>query len=540
MKRCLVGAPGALVLMASLVLASCQGTQSTSSNVNTTLVVAATDLPAAMDMNVFTDPHQWDIIVQTYDTIIRYGTIPAPGNSGVDQETFASYVPWMAESVTLGDNNTSLTIKLRPGIKSGYGNELTAQDIKYTLDRSRATKSIGFFFTTQMRLSSESEEQIIDKYTIKLTPDGPAPLLLDLWGNQFVGPFDSTELKKHATTADPWALDWMRTHAAGFGPYTLDQFLPGDRLVLKANPNYWKGKPTIQQIIYKAVPSSASRVQLLQSGQIDIAEDLTPTELDSLGSSAAVKVVNIQTFNYYLMVRLNYSFPPLNNPLVGQALNYATPVDDIIKTVYLGKYAKPLKSVLVGIDKGYTDKYYQYSYDLNKARQLLTQAGYPNGFSTTISFNNGQPGLDQIARLLKDSWGQVGVNVTIDSEAPGTFVTKLNQRKLALPLTRDQALLGDGLYSGGISLDSGPGGVQNYSNYKNAAMDSLLQTALLTTDAQGRVALEDQMQKIAVQDAPAWVFIAEPGEQFGISSRITKFKINLLNSWNVAEFQFSK
>ena len=181
---------------------------------------------------------------------------------------------------------------------------------------------------------------------------GPNTLLLTEQATSLNNPviYDSTEAKKHASDADPWAKEWLGKNSATFGPYRVVQFTPGQQVVFEVNANYYREKPNIKRVIWREVPSSATRLQLLLVGSVHIAKELDPRERQQCERKPGVKVTAIKG-NEGVIFGLNNQVKPFDNVKVRQAMAYAAPIDAIIETVYL-------KQPNVRLYKGYTPDSY--------------------------------------------------------------------------------------------------------------------------------------------------------------------------------------
>jgi peptide/nickel transport system substrate-binding protein len=179
----------------------------------------------------------------------------------------------LAESWQMSDDGKTVTVKLKQGIKSPYGNEFDADDYVWSWARRFAVKGVGKFMADVLGIDGPDSIEKVDQHTVRIHLRGTTPILYKILAqNYYGGPFDSKEAKQHATKDDPWAKDWLRTHAAGFGPYQVERVVPGNETVLVKNPN-WQGQPQpyFERVILKAVPESSARLSLLKAGQIDIA-----------------------------------------------------------------------------------------------------------------------------------------------------------------------------------------------------------------------------------------------------------------------------
>jgi peptide/nickel transport system substrate-binding protein len=503
-----------------------------------TLVIASAATPPGVDFDLYAGPQTWDIVSQTYDTLTHWKERPLEGVPGAFVEDIKNIDPGLAESWEVSPDGKTMTMHLALGITSNYGNELTAEDVKWSVDRAFGTEGFGAFLQTAQGITSSDQVKVVDKYTIRFDVPRPAPLKLMAMASAYGGaPFDSKEAKKHATAEDPWAIKWLATNTAGFGPYFIQEWSPGQQVVLGANPNWWGPTLPYSKVIYKEIPEAANRLALLLAGDADIAQALTPTQLSDIKDKSDISVLSIPG-NRWIYIRPNYDIPPLDNPKVRQALNYAVPRDEITTDVFRG-FGRPLKSVIGSVYPGYTDKYFDYEYNLDKARSLLQEAGV-DSLSLTISFNNSITGLDTIAQVLKTNWEKLGLTVNIDSTPSGTFETQIQKHAYQMPLTIELFIVPDPLYGEALFLGSPEGaGVLNYGNYRNSQVAEALKDWPFTPEGE-RIPLAEEVQRITVQEDPAYIFIVEPGYQLGVRSNISHVVWNVLSSYYVARLEVAE
>ena len=202
--------------------------------------------------------------------------------------------------------------KLREGVMSNWGNELTAEDVKWTWDRKFGLAAIGGFYTKVSGLSRPEDVRVEGKYTISFNLDNPNPLILKIHPNLYNPIYDSTKCKEVATDDDPWAKGFIENDSAGFGPYKLESMAPRQQAVFAAREDYWQGKPAIDRVIFKEVPTSASRVQLLQGGAVDIAQYLQPLEIKGLKGVPNVEVETVPA-SFMIWIELNAKMAPFDN-----------------------------------------------------------------------------------------------------------------------------------------------------------------------------------------------------------------------------------
>ncbi len=480
-----------------------------------TLVIAAPATPLSLDVENSLSLGTIDTVAAFYDYLIGFNTVPDPKVDGVMREDLTpdASLPggynlkgFLAESWEFASDGTSVKFKLREGVLSNWGNELTAEDVKYTFDRKFEVKGAGAFMTGVMGLPGKDAVKVESKYVVSFTLDKPNPILMIVCGHLANPIFDSTKCKEMATADDPWARTFLDTNVAGFGPYALKEVTRGQQLVATARPDYWGEKPFFETVIFREVPASATRLQLLQGGAVDIAQNLAPTEMKSLAGSADATVTSIDA-SQMLWIELNTAFAPLDNAKVRLALNHALPKDEIVATILQG-YGNKLEAVMPGFYPGATDAYFKYAYDIEKAKALLAEAGMPDGFSTTLAYNAGNPIEEPIAIMYQTALKQIGVEVELKKLPAGTFFDSLTKRTEPMIFNLDAPWTPDSGFS--LNLYFFSGSFVDFSNYKNAEVDKLIGDSLSTLVEADRMAAVDAAQKILGDEAP-WALIANPG-----------------------------
>jgi peptide/nickel transport system substrate-binding protein len=342
------------------------------------------------------------------------------------------------------------------------------------------------------------------KYVVSFNIDEPNPLLLKIQPNLYNPIYDSTKCKEVATEDDPWAAKFIENESAGFGPYRLKELTRGQQAVFTAREDYWAGKPAIETVVFREVPNSASRVQLLQGGAVDIAQYLQPLEVISLKSVPEVVVETVPA-SFMIWIELNAKIAPLDNVNVRRAMNFAFPTEQIIQSVYQG-LATPLDGCMPNIYPGYK-KISPYGYDLAKAKALLEAEGLGAGFETTLSYNAGDPVQEPIAIFYQSALREIGVTLKLKKVPAGSFYNAVSQREQPMIFYVDSPWCPDPGYSMQLYFQSES--FVNYSNYVNADVDALMVEAASTADETIRLAAMGKAQEIVMDEAP-WTFIVYP------------------------------
>lgn len=466
------------------------------------LVVAAVNVPGGFDGDVLT-PGTQHTVTQIYDTLVNYGVKDAEGGAReVDPEVIE---PGLAESWEIAPDELSVTFKLREGVQSQWGNELTAEDVKWSWDKSIEQDRTGAFIG---EVSNVESLEVLDPYRVRFNLSAPSPILLRALTLYTPSIFDSTEMRKHATPEDPWALEWLRTNSAGFGPYYVESVAAGSEAVFKANPNYYGEAPYFKTVVYRSVPDASTRVQLLQAGSVDWIEELTFTQLNELENSDGVKVQSVPG-NFQARALMNPNFEPFGDPRVRQAINYATPHQQILDNVFAGR-AQQSRGPLPSTIPCYNPDYWAYETDVDRARALLTEAGFPNGIDITMQYSGLNWWEEPLGIQLKDGLAQAGIRVNLqripdaDMQARAAITT----RDMPFFTFYEQSIVLDPGYS--MLLTSTPDGSADRNAYDNPEVTRLIKEANVITDEAARCELINRAQQLHLQDA-TWVYSAEIG-----------------------------
>lgn len=479
-----------------------------------TLVIAAPATPQSLDCNFDVSLGTFEAIAALYDGLLEYEKIPDEQVAGAMREDIAfnpdtmgnvNMTGKLAESWELDPSGKRVVFKLREGVMSVWGNELTAEDVRWTWNRAFGLGGLGEFFTAVSGLKRPEDIRVEDKYTVSFNTDDPNPLLLKIQTNLYTPVYDSVKCKEMATDDDPWARKFIENNSAGFGPYKLQQLTRGQQAVFVARDDYWGGKAAIETVVFREVPTSASRVQLLQGGAVDIAQYLQPLEVISLRNVPSVAVETVPA-SFMLWIELNAAIEPFDNLDVRRAMNYAFPQQDVINAVYQG-LASPLNGCMPNLYPGFIGDKYVYDYNLDKARELMVKAGLADGFKTSLSYNSGDPVQEPIAIIYQSALKEIGIDVALNKIPAGSFYNFVTERKQPMIFYVDSPWCPDPGYSLTLYFDSKS--YVNYSNYDNPEVDSLLAEAAATSDENVRIAACEKAQAIIMDEAP-WTFGVYP------------------------------
>ncbi len=298
--------------------------------------------------------------------------------------------------------------------------------------------------------------------------------------------------------------------------------------MLTANPDYWGGAPKVEQLIMKVVPESSTRLQQVETGELDFAWALTPEDVSRAAENPELQVVEQAGLNTNC-VELNITKEPFTSKEVRQALNHAVNKQELSEGLYNGNMV-PAGGVLPPVDWAYNEGLTGYSYDADRARELLQTAGYTEAnplrftlmaYTIPRGYN---PAADRLATALQEYWSEVGVEAEIQTAEWTQYRADRRADKFQCSLSGWQGDNGDPdnfLFSLLAGASKGAG---NTTFYDNPEVNRLLEEAQRTTEQEARKVIYQQAEQIIVDDAP-WVFLGYQKHQVVTRAEITDFQL---------------
>ncbi|OLT22872.1 hypothetical protein BJF78_33120 [Pseudonocardia sp. CNS-139] len=431
------------------------------------------------------------------------------------------------------------TFHLRRGVMSPAGNEFNADDVLYSFELKFSTPTSPARTVNYPTITDLSQIAKVDDYTVTITIKraGEGFTLLSLLSNIANYMYDSDLLKSKATPEDPYALTWSKTNANfGFGPYILDSFVPDQEMVLHANPSHPTGPAKIGQLTFRMVADPGSRANALRSGDADVASALRAADQVALETDEDLRIYNFDT-NSFLLWSSVTSHPPFDKKEVRQALAYAIPYQQIIDTVYAGTRAKRSVGLLMPDAPGYdASGLAPYEYDPAKARQLLAQAGYPDGVSFTLTVSNAVPDVQESAVLVQSFAKDAGFDISIQEIPPAEYAANRNQQVWDAFMWRDYAITLSPSYE--LYLFFKPEPAPNATGWRPPAYYEILERGIaagdpLSTEA-GRI--WNEAQRMLLDEAPM-IFVVNLQPLNGFRAGVTDFawrSDNLIDYWTLS------
>jgi peptide/nickel transport system substrate-binding protein len=496
-----------LVVFFVLALAGVGGAQPAG-----TLVVGLVAEPVNLDPAQVTDLNSGRVGRRIVETLVTF------------PEESTQVVPGLAESWTISKDGLRYTFKLRKGITFHDGSAFDAESVKFSIERQinpdHPFNKLGKYPFANFFFGNVKAVEVIDPSTVEFILKEPRASFITILTAAAASIVSPTAVKK-------FGADYPSS-PVGTGPFKFVSWERGQRVVLEKNPAYWKFPVKLERVVYRPIVEDQARLTELLTGSLDLIVGVPPDYVGQLENHAKVSMLR-QVGSHVWYLGINNQKKPFDDRRVRQALNYAVNKEAIVRDVLKGTGAVSAGPVLPrtwGADSGLKP----FPYDPDRAKKLLAEAGYPNGFTTTLWTPESGSGMQSpvaMSTVIQSNLKAVGVNATIQTMEWGAFLTKLR--------TKEQDLFALSWMSGNEDPDMvmypllhssqhtpvGP----NRALYKNAKFDDLLQQARLTTDQAKRAALYREAQKILVDDPP-WIFIDHEVQTAAFAKRVQGFKLH--------------
>jgi peptide/nickel transport system substrate-binding protein len=344
----------------------------------------------------------------------------------------------LATSYDVSPDGKTWTFHLREGVKFHSGNPLTADDVVYSFQRVVILKDQPSFILTQFGITADSVKAV-DKHTVQVTLDDKyaGGIFFACLAAGVASIVDSQVVKQHVQKTDKYpdgdmGLTWMARNSAGSGPFILRKWEKGDRVIMDANPDHFKYPPKFKRVVIKEINEATSRRLQVEKGDIDIAWEMFPDQIKELKKNPDLRIESSPATTIYY-VGMNVTMGPLKDNRVRTAIRHAINYKGIIENI-IGGAARPTNSFIPEGFAGYQDVVY-YSEDLEKARQLLKEAGYPDGFAISMDHGDQTPN-PEIAQVLQNSLARVGIKVKLNKLISAQLWPKYRAQKHELILAR--------------------------------------------------------------------------------------------------------
>ncbi len=439
---------------------------------NDTLVIGSGAEATGLDPRLETDVPSFERINVIMEPLVKFD---------VDM----NLTPLLASSWEFSSDSLTLTFYLQEGVTWHDGTPFTAHDVKYTyewvLDPDNGASNRGLY-------QDISKIEVVNDYEIEFHLSKPYSFLLNNIARMPITP-------KHAGDRSDF-----RQNPVGTGPYKLVSWTRDDRMILRANEDYWGGKPIIQNLIFRTIPEDATRLLAFEAGEIDIYQGgIVPQELPRLEQDPKF-VVQRTPGTGYTYLGFNTRVGALGDVRVRRAVSHLIHREGIVQRVMNGIGTPGIGPIPTGLP-WFNPDVPRYEYSPEKAKELLAEAGYPDGEIKLRLFTNENPVRMRIAEILQHEAQQVGITVEVTIEEFGAYLARIQETD-----DYDIFILG---WSGQLDPDRAmirqfhTQGSNNYTGYSNERLDYLLNYGRsVAPDSQESIDIYNEAQEIVVRDVP--------------------------------------
>jgi len=507
----------AIALLSSV--AGCGGNQQAANNSKDILVYAQGADPRGLDPAMVDDGESAKVIVNVYETLVKY------------KEDSTEIEPGLATDWQMSPDGKEWVFNLRKGVKFHDGTDFNAEAVKFTIDRQLPPQRTDDMPYASFTFGPVKEVQVLDTYKVKIILTEPyAPFLANL-AMALAAPIVSP------TAVEKYGEDF-NNNPVGTGPYKFVKWDKGQQVVLEAFKDYWGDQPKTPKVVFKITKENSVRATELMTGAADIIDGVDPSDIKKLQESKMQVAMDAgMNINYMCFL---CDKPPFNNAKMRQAVSYAINKDELVKALYQDT-AQVAPSILPDFIPGFDESLKGIPYDPQKAKQLLAEAGYPNGLEVNmITYSNPRPynavGGEKLAAAVQSQLAKVGVKANIqpypwkeykdalfkadgvnlafygwtgDNGDPDNFLSLLESKEIESTL--------------------------NSAKYSNPQVDNLLVQARQNLDANQRMVTYQQLQQIVEQEAP-WVCISHGKTLSACGPNVANFKYHptgVVHLWNV-------
>ena len=459
-----------------------------------------------------------EYVANTYDQLVHY-----------DATDTTKLVGGLASEWTADPAAKTITFTLRDGVKFASGNPVRGEDVTGSFKRVLVLNKAPAFILTQLGWTPENIEQMIthdgNTVTVKYEGDFATGFVLNVLASRPASVVDMATVLANEVDGD-LGHAWLNEHSAGSGPFTLRNFRPGEMIALSANPGYYGGKPAMEQVVIRHVAEAATQRLMLESGDIDMAMNLTPDQIAGLSGAANIKVETYPQAAVH-WISFNQKVEALINPAVWEAARYLVDYKGMADSILKGQMEIHQSFWPKGFPGALNDT--PYSYDVEKAKKILADAGVQLPIKVTLDVINSNP-FNDMAQALQASFAQAGIEFEILPGTGSQVITKYRART-------HQAML---LYWGPDFMDphsnakafaynanNSDDAYASTTTWRNAwmppaAVNELTMAALAEADPAKREAMYLDLQKQMQAESP-YVIMFQAVKQVAMNDKVEGF-----------------
>ena len=458
-----------------------------------TLVYALNTDVQSLDPQIQNDTTSEQVVKMLYNTLLKF-------------EDDGTVVGDLAESWSVSEDKLTWTFNLKQGVKFHNGKELTSADVKATFDRALNAEAGGLRTTEIIKMFTSVEAP--DPYTVTITTDAPYGPMESLMCNMSLGIMDADYIEQYGLD-----LGTSVEGENGTGPFKVVSWERDQEIVVERFDDYFGTPAKLQTVVYTIIPEAASRVIALETGEVDVIDKPTDEDLARLEADTENFTVLRKPTISQRLFRFGCNDPIISNTKVRQAIVYAIDRQAIIDALFTGS-GYPSTAPLAPVTFGYSDLG-EIEQDLELAKSLLAEAGYPDGFDTKIITTERYQNGIELAEIISQQLAEIGINAKIEVWEWSALSASWNG------ITADEFDQPIFIMGAGPSMRDADGGLRglyttsetglndrNYGFYSNAEVDALIEQGMQETDQQKRVEIYKEAMEILYREDPVafWLF----------------------------------
>lgn len=458
-----------------------------------TLVFAMNTDVQSLDPQIQNDTTSEQVVKMLYNTLLKF-------------QDDGTVVGDLAESWSVSEDKLTWTFNLKQGVKFHNGKELTSADVKATFDRALNAEAGGLRTTEIIKMFTAVEAP--DPYTVTITTDGPYGPMESLMCNMSLGIMDADYIEQYGLD-----LGTSAEGENGTGPFKVVSWERDQEIVVERFDDYFGTPAKLQTVVYTIIPEAASRVIALETGEVDVIDKPTDEDLARLEADTENFTVLRKPTISQRLFRFGCNDPIISNTKVRQAIVYAIDRQAIIDALFTGS-AYPSTAPLAPVTFGYSNLG-EIEQDLELAKSLLAEAGYPDGFDTKIVTTERYQNGIELAEIISQQLAEIGINAEIEVWEWSALSASWNG------ITADEFDQPIFIMGAGPSMRDADGGLRglyttsetglndrNYGFYSNAEVDALIEQGMQETDQQKRVEIYKEAMEILYREDPVafWLF----------------------------------
>ncbi|MEZ7173353.1 ABC transporter substrate-binding protein [Sporosarcina sp. OR05] len=518
-----------LLLVLSTVLVACnEGGSQSSGSQEDTLVFGRGGDSTSLDPSRVTEGETFKVTVNIFETLLNFGEDDTTIQPGLAKE-------WKT------DDGLTYTFTLEEGVKFHDGTDFNADAVVKNFERWANGDADKFPYYNSMFGGFKGDEgHVIES----VTADGDYKVVITLKRPQ--APFLKNIAMSMFAIASPDAFekgdDQFERNPVGTGPFKFVEWRPNETITIEKFDEYWQeGLPKLNKVIFKSIPDNSTRLNALMTGEIDIADGINPADGEKIEQNEELQLIERPSMNVGYL-GLTVTRPPFDKKEVRQAMNYAIDKETIINSFFEGR-ANIAKNPMPPSISGYNEDIEPYEYNPEKAKELLAQAGYPDGFEMELWAmpvpRPYMPDGAKVAEVIQSNLADIGVKAKIVSYEWPTYLDKASKGEadaFMLGWTGDNGDADNFLY---VLLDEDNIGSNNYTYFKNTDMHDLLIEAQTEVDENKRIELYKSAQEIIHEEAP-WVPIAHSTPLLAAAKGLKGFKPHPTGSDILSKVELTK